>query len=159
MSLQGYGAVRLLPSAFTRLLTDTGRWLEERPDRPEISDPSCPAARFDHRLSQQDYETFRSRFRGYVVKISSAFEAKDRDESLALWREIFGDAFTPARPRPVTMTSPADLADQDPGHADSQIAGCAWAASAWTGSPRQSTKFALWRRWRHNGAVPSGDMG
>jgi hypothetical protein len=32
------------------------------------------------------------------VKISSAFAAEDRDESLALWREIFGDEFTPARP-------------------------------------------------------------
>jgi hypothetical protein len=87
-----------LPSAFTRLVTDTDRWLQERPDRPEISDPSCPAARFEHRLSRQDYETFRSRFHGYAVKISSAFQAEDRDESLALWREVFGDAFMPVRP-------------------------------------------------------------
>jgi Second Messenger Oligonucleotide or Dinucleotide Synthetase domain len=54
-----------LPSAFTRLVTDTDRWLQERPDRPEISDPSCPAARFDHRLSQQSYENFRRRFHAY----------------------------------------------------------------------------------------------
>jgi hypothetical protein len=48
-------------------------------------------------LSQQGYEIFRSRFHGYAVKISSAFDAEDRDESLALWREIFGDAFTLGR--------------------------------------------------------------
>ena len=38
-----------LPTAFTRLVTDTDRWLQERPDLPEIADPSCPEARFDER--------------------------------------------------------------------------------------------------------------
>ena len=93
--LDGYAD---LPSAFARLVADTDRWLQERPDRPEISDPSCPAARFDHRLSRQGYETFRSRFHGYAEKIVSAFDATERAGSLVLWREIFGDAFTPARP-------------------------------------------------------------
>ena len=93
--LDGYAD---LSSAFTRLVTDTDGWLQERPDLPAISDPSCPEARFDHRLTQQGYENFRRKFHGYAEKISTAFDTTSRNESIALWREIFGDAFTPAHP-------------------------------------------------------------
>lgn len=92
--LEGYAD---LPTAFARLVADTDRWLQQRRRLPAISDPSCARARFDHRLSQQGYENFRRRFHGYADKISTAFDAADRDESTRLWREIFGDAFTPAR--------------------------------------------------------------
>lgn len=92
--LQGYAD---LPSSFARLVADTDRWLQQRPRLPVISDPGCPRARFDHRLSPQGYENFRRRFHRYTEKISFAFEAADHDESLRLWREIFGDAFRPAR--------------------------------------------------------------
>jgi hypothetical protein len=92
--LDGYSD---LPTAFTRLVTDTDRWLQERPKLPEIADPSCPDARFDHRLSQRGYENFRHQFNSYAGKIASAFEASSHNGSIALWREVFGDAFTPTR--------------------------------------------------------------
>jgi hypothetical protein len=92
--LDGY---KDLPTAFTRLVTDTDRWLQERPDLPEISDPSCPDARFDHRLTQRGYASFRDRFHGYAGQIRAAYGAEDRDESVALWRKVFGEQFTPAR--------------------------------------------------------------
>jgi hypothetical protein len=85
-----------LPTAFTRLVTDTDRWLRQHPDLPEISDPSCPQARFGHRLSQQGYRNFRDRFHGYAEVIGAAYAADDRDESVALWRKVFGDEFAPA---------------------------------------------------------------
>jgi hypothetical protein len=91
--LDGYAD---LPTAFTRLVTDTDRWLQERPGLPEISDPSCPDARFDHRLTQQGYRTFRSRFHGYAEKIQAAYRAGERKESIALWQGVFGDEFAPA---------------------------------------------------------------
>ena len=62
---------------------------------PEISDPSCPQARFDHRLTQRGYGNFRDRFHGYADKIRAAYDAEDRDESVALWRKVFGDEFAP----------------------------------------------------------------
>jgi hypothetical protein len=71
--------------------------VQRRPRLPVISDPSCGRARLDHRPSQQGYENFRRRFHGYAEKISVAFDAADRDESIRLRRETFGDAFTPAR--------------------------------------------------------------
>jgi Second Messenger Oligonucleotide or Dinucleotide Synthetase domain len=90
--LDGYAD---LPTTFTRLVTDTDRWLQERPDLPEISDPSCPQARFDHRLTQHGYGNFRDRFHGYADKIRAAYDAEERDESVALWRKVFGDEFAP----------------------------------------------------------------
>ena len=91
--LDGYAD---LPTAFTRLVTDADRWLQARPDLPEISDPSCPDARFDHRLTQQGYGNFRHRFHGYAGRIQAAYDAEKRQESITLWRGIFGDEFTPA---------------------------------------------------------------
>jgi hypothetical protein len=78
-------------------VTDTDRWLQEHPDLPEISDPSCPDARFDHRLTQRGYASFRDRFHGYAGQIRAAYGAEDRDESVALWRKVFGEQFTSAR--------------------------------------------------------------
>lgn len=84
-----------LPTAFTRLITDTDRWLQERPDLPEIADPSCPQARFDHRLTQRGYGNFRDRFHDYAGQIRAAYNADERDESLTLWRKVFGNEFAP----------------------------------------------------------------
>jgi hypothetical protein len=53
-----------LSTAFTRLVTDTDNWLQDRPDLPEISDPSCPQARFDHQPSQPGDANFWTGFMG-----------------------------------------------------------------------------------------------
>ena len=90
--LDGYAD---LPTAFTRLVADTDRWLQDRPDLPEISDPSCAEARFDHRLTQREYRNFRDRFHGYADRIQAAYSAKDREESITQWRRVFGDEFAP----------------------------------------------------------------
>jgi hypothetical protein len=90
--LDGYAS---LPAAFTRLISDTDRWLQERPDVPEISDPSCPQARFEPGLTQPGYENFRDRFHGYAEQIRAAYDAEERDESVTLWRKVFGTGFGP----------------------------------------------------------------
>lgn len=84
-----------LPTAFTRLVADTDRWLQDHPDLPEISDPSCAEARFDHRLTQRQYGNFRDRSQGYAQRIHAAFSAKDRQESITQWRRVFGEEFAP----------------------------------------------------------------
>lgn len=90
--LEGY---KDLPTAFTRLVADTDRWLQDRPDLPEISDPSYAEARFDHRLTQREYGHFRDRFHGYANRINAAYSAKDRQESITEWRRVFGNEFAP----------------------------------------------------------------
>jgi hypothetical protein len=92
--LEGYAD---LPTAFTRLVADTDRWLQDHPDLPEISDPSCAEARFDHRLTQREYDTFRDRFHGYAQRIRAAYDVEDKEKSITQWRRVFGDEFAPAQ--------------------------------------------------------------
>jgi hypothetical protein len=87
-----------LPSAFTRLVSDTDKWLQGRPVLPAISDPSCAGARFDHRMTQEGYVNFRARFHGYAGKIREAAAGQTLAESVALWRDVFGDQFRPVAP-------------------------------------------------------------
>ena len=91
--LEAYGD---LPSAFTRLVSATDTWLQDRPALPAISDPSCPGARFDHRLTKQGYANLRARFHDYALKIRAAAGASPAAESIKLWRGVFGDQFRPA---------------------------------------------------------------
>jgi len=83
------------PTAFNQLVSDTDRWLQEHVAVPEISDPSCPRVRFDHRLTQQGYEIFRNQFHGYANRIRAAYDSVDRSESIMLWQGVFGEQFTP----------------------------------------------------------------
>ena len=75
--------------------TDT--WLQAHPDKPEITDPSFPSARFDHRLTPQAYGNFRSQFHGYTEKIQAAYLSETQTDSIIQWRDIFGPRFAPAQ--------------------------------------------------------------
>jgi hypothetical protein len=86
---------RNLPLAFVTLIESTNHWLQERPTVPRIADPSCPDARFDHRLTEQSYKVLRSAFDGYAQTVRAALKSRDQQESLLLWQSVFGDAFAP----------------------------------------------------------------
>jgi hypothetical protein len=62
-----------------------------------VYDPSCPSVNFGHRLDEASFSKFRAQFRGYADAVRAAYKTKDRQESIELWREIFGSAFSPAR--------------------------------------------------------------
>ncbi len=72
----GMDGVRGSAHGVTRLVADSGRWLQDRPGLPEISDPSYAQARFDHRLTQREYGNFRDRFHGYAERIHAAYKAE-----------------------------------------------------------------------------------
>jgi hypothetical protein len=86
-----------LPTAFTRLVSATDTWLQAHPDKPAITDPSFPSARFDHRLTPQAYGNFRSQFHGYTEKIQAAYGSETQTDSIIQWRDIFGPRFAPAQ--------------------------------------------------------------
>jgi enamine deaminase RidA (YjgF/YER057c/UK114 family) len=105
-----------LPTAFTRLVTDTDRWLQERPDLPEIADPSCPEARFDHRLTQRGYGNFRDQFHEYAGQIRAAYNADERDTlirsaSLSDVAEYAYAATAPAESRLIFLAGACPLND------------------------------------------------
>jgi len=88
-----------LPTAFRSLVTGTDRWLAAQSGVPVVRDPSCRAVDFGHRLDEVGFWKFRDQFHGYAETVRAAYKASDREESIELWREVFGNAFTPDNSR------------------------------------------------------------
>jgi hypothetical protein len=82
-----------LPTAFRSLVTWTDRWLQAQSGVPLVKDPSCPTVNFGHRLDESEFWKFRDQFHGYADAVRAASKEKDRQESIVLWRGIFGGAF------------------------------------------------------------------
>lgn len=82
-----------MPTAFKNLLSDLNGYLQANPIMPNLTDPSCPSENFNHRCDQDQYANFRKWVKYYSDKTAAAFEDTDRESSLKLWREIFGDDF------------------------------------------------------------------
>ena len=85
-----------LPTAFCSLVTGTDRWLQAQSGIPVVKDPSCPAVNFGHRLDEAGFRKFRDQFHVYADTVRNAYKEKDQQESIELWRGIFGNAFRPA---------------------------------------------------------------
>jgi hypothetical protein len=85
-----------LPTAFRSVVTGTDRWLQAQSGVPLVKDPSCPSVNFGHRLDEASFGKFRAQFHGYADAVRAAYKNEDREESIELWREIFGSAFAPA---------------------------------------------------------------
>lgn len=82
-----------LPTSFVRLLTDLDSWLSLYPLMPSLEDPSCTGTYFNHRWTEDKYSNFTKWIKYYAAKANAALTEQDKDSSVALWREIFGDAF------------------------------------------------------------------
>jgi SMODS domain-containing protein/adenylyl/guanylyl cyclase-like protein with sensor domain len=82
-----------LPTAFKNLLVDLSAYLQANPNMPNLIDPSCPSEDFNHRCDQDQYTNLRKWIKYYSEKAAAAFKETDRNTSLKLWREIFGDDF------------------------------------------------------------------
>jgi hypothetical protein len=85
-----------LPTAFRSLVAGTDRWLQAQAGVPLVKDPSCPVVNFGHRLDEARFCKFRDQFHGYADAVRAAYKEKDREQSIELWRGIFGSTFKPA---------------------------------------------------------------
>ncbi len=84
------------PTAVKTLFAALADYLELFPDQPpSVSDPSNPTENLNHRWPEKPevYVNFRKMIRSYADRISKAWESGDRLESMAGWRDIFGDQF------------------------------------------------------------------
>lgn len=59
---------------------------------PQVFNPSMPDEDFVRHWDEQKYLNFRNRIFFYTAKINAAMDAK-RDESMLLWRQVFGEEF------------------------------------------------------------------
>lgn len=82
-----------VPTSLRSMIKDLDDWLQARPTIPIIEDPSCPGTNFNHRWNQAGYSNFRAKIHTYAAKVDAAYLEPDRDRSLKLWQEIFGEDF------------------------------------------------------------------
>lgn len=82
-----------VPTSLLHIVSDLDDWLQARPNRPSIADPSGSGTTFDHRWDDATYKYFRDRIHAHAREIREAYESEDYDESLKLWQGIFGSGF------------------------------------------------------------------
>lgn len=87
------GYYNSVPSALLNIVRDLDDWLQDRPFKPSVSDPSHTGVTFDHRWDDDTYLHFRDRINGYRQKIEEAYHETDKDRSVEMWQDIFGDGF------------------------------------------------------------------
>jgi hypothetical protein len=77
-------------------------WLQARPDKPVVSNPSLPTEDFADLWNDTQYANFRNFVNKYRNWIDEAIDAETRSESIEKWRKVFGDEF--AKDENVTKT-------------------------------------------------------
>ncbi|WP_239311386.1 cyclic GMP-AMP synthase DncV-like nucleotidyltransferase [Frankia sp. Cj3] len=82
-----------LPTALLHMVGDLDTWLQARPIKPSIPDPSNPVVTFDHRWTQTTYSYFRARIHAHATEIHDAYHETDEEESVKQWQALFGDKF------------------------------------------------------------------
>lgn len=82
-----------VPTTLVHLLDDLDAWLQARPYKPAISDPSCPTTSFDHRWTDSQYTTSRDKIHQLAPDVRAAYETEGVEASITAWRAVFGDAF------------------------------------------------------------------
>ncbi|MGW0902826.1 SMODS domain-containing nucleotidyltransferase [Streptomyces sp. NPDC002853] len=107
------GCYANVPTALLTIVEDLDTWLQARPLKPSIPDPSGSGVTFDHRWNHETYSYFRDRIHTHARQIHDAYHETDPDRSVRLWRFLFGDTF-PAQnsritPAAVKFATPALL--------------------------------------------------
>lgn len=92
-----------VPTTLLHVVKDLDAWLQARPTKPSIPDPSGSGVTFDHRWDQATYNYFRDRIHVHAAEIEEAYKEENKEHSIELWQGIFGDGFK----APVTTSSSA----------------------------------------------------
>lgn len=108
----GYGSV---PTALRTIVRSLDAWLQARPTRPSIVDPSGSGVTFDHRWSDETYAYFRDRIHVHAAEIEDAYSEPSRDLSVEKWRKLFGDGFAVGGSEAPKKFVPATPATTPPG--------------------------------------------
>lgn len=89
-----------VPTTLVHALADLDTWLQARPYRPSIIDPSCSTTSFDHRWTDQQYNAFREKIHQLAPEVRAAYDAERIDASISAWRRVFGPDFPEATTPP-----------------------------------------------------------
>ena len=81
------------PTALQTIMGRLDDWLQSRPDKPEVANPSLPAENFADLWNDTQYANFRNFVNKYRRWIDEAMSAETRSDSIEKWRKVFGDDF------------------------------------------------------------------
>ena len=82
-----------VPNALKTVSNRLDDFLQANPNMPAIDNPVLPGESFTRHWTQDNYSNFRKLFHTYRQKIDAAHSATEHDESVDLWRDIFGPKF------------------------------------------------------------------
>ncbi|MEV0650952.1 cyclic GMP-AMP synthase DncV-like nucleotidyltransferase [Phytomonospora sp. NPDC050363] len=99
-----------VPTTLLHVVKDLDEWLQARPYKPSIADPSGSGVTFDHRWEQSTYSYFRDRIHAHAAEIEEAYQETDKDRSVQLWQDLFGDGFKPPNTSSSSAKFPAAAA-------------------------------------------------
>jgi len=74
-------------------LTSLNQYLDSRPLKPVVVNPSMTSEDLAATWSQANYELFRRHVRRATERAREAYSAQGEVEAVRLWRTLFGDAF------------------------------------------------------------------
>lgn len=93
----GYYAT--VPDTLVHIVQDLDKWLQAQAGRPTVYDPSGSGLTFDHRWSDESFDHFRDRIETFAAEMTDAYNETDRETSVGLWQNIFGDGFKAPPPK------------------------------------------------------------
>ncbi len=82
-----------VPSALKIVIERLDNWLQENPDRPQVSNPVLESESLGELWTEEKYKNFRTKIHDYRGWIDEAYSETDENESLGKWRRVFGEDF------------------------------------------------------------------
>ncbi|NJP67634.1 hypothetical protein [Streptomyces spiramenti] len=124
-------------TTLVHLIEDLVAWLSLNPLMPVVADPSCPQTSFNHRWDQDRYANFAKHIQSDATRMRTALDEQDKDKSVKLWQELFGDGFrTPATTAAASLAkagqpASAEGATRAPSERFIEEMGVRWAGGRW----------------------------
>ena len=100
---------KTVPEALVTICLRMDQYLQSYPEMPEVNNPVLPQENFTRHWDKVKYSHFRKKIHSYVKLIKEAFDEPDAEESVKLWRQLFGDEFGKTPSNSNTAHVPASI--------------------------------------------------
>lgn len=89
------GAYKDIPNTLTSVLRKMDEYFSANDEPPTIVNPAMPGENFNRhwKNDKEGYKKFRAAIKDYAQKATNANQAHNLEESIKLWRKLFGDKF------------------------------------------------------------------
>ena len=82
-----------LSTALKVLCSRLDSYLQKHSNIPVVMNPAIPTENFSRHWNLKQYDEFKTKIHKYTAIINEAHDSTDVEQSVAKWREVFGDEF------------------------------------------------------------------